>query len=69
MVDYLDARQRAMLAEMGVMVWERAPQPLKQTVQAQAPAPAVAPQALPAVLERVPTPPAAPLPTMEVATT
>lgn len=46
-VPELDARQRAMLAEMGVRVWAPRPQPAKATV-AQAVAPAAAPAASPA---------------------
>ena len=48
MAELLDARQRAMLAEMGVFVWERAPVPdtpvvPTQTTQKSEPAPGQAP--------------------------
>jgi len=75
-VPELDARQRAMLAEMGVRVWAPKPAPAKGTVLvAQAPAPTAASPATPAprpspvaTPASVSTPPAQPRPASPVAT-
>ena len=75
-VPELGARQRAMLAEMGVRVWAPKPAPAQTTVlvaqapaptaaSPEAPAPRPAPVAAPAP---VPTPPAQPRPASPVAT-
>ena len=73
-VPHLDARQRAMLAEMGVRVWAPRPQPARETAPASvavaesAPAPAAT---MPLPRESVapaprPSPPAAPAPRASV---